>query len=343
MDTKEERCPSCGHPYEKNKRLGVAKTWSVSGKDVFCINCQERRFNQLVAATDDEFLALYFNCLFFDRPFDVTTAKEVMAESISVPHWAMYIKKMHEKKMLIHGKEFVTFRDVQTGLDPRLPNLIDGSDRYECKAASGRWGMKFTEGGTVPYTSAETRELDTMYAEQAAEYKGTMTQRVDMAIREICICRLEWKKCVGAGDANGAKKYSDMIKDAMTREGLRANDAKPTETMRVDSLIDRLERRGAMTNGSLVGKKQLLEILAADHPQYKTSLDVVDAMMMAIINTMRRNNGQSELDELPRTAQITDDFGELLPEPTDEERRTMSDIGMITPRREGQPWKLTED
>lgn len=342
MNAIEEICPSCGKPYEKSARFGASGTWSISGKDIYCLDCQERRFNQIVAAVDDELIALYLCCLFFDRPFNENIAQEVTKEFDNIPHWTLYIKKMRDNKRLISGKKYLPFRNTETNLDPRLVNIIDKSERYERKAVGGRWGMKFTEGGTVPYTDAEIRELDRMYEEQAAEYKGAMTQRVDMAIREICICRLEWKKCVGAGDSGGAKKYSDMIKDAMAREGLRANDAKPTETMRVDSLIDRLERKGAMTNGSLVGKKQLLEILAADHPQYRTSLDVVDAMMMAIINTMRRNNGQSDLDELPLSAQISDDFGELLTEPTEAEKKTMADIGVMPPRREGQPWRLED-
>lgn len=345
METKKERasCPACGQPFVKGSRLGASEIWSVTKRDFYCLNCQERKFNQLLADTDDEYLALYFNCLFFDRPFDSITAKEVMAEPLMEPHWNLYLKKLKDKGLLIVGQKFMSFRSTDTGLDPRLLQEVSNSERYDRRAASnGRWGMKFTDGGTVPYTKDEVSELDRMYTEQASEYKGAMTQRVDMAIREICVCRLEWKKCVGAGDANGAKKYSDMIKDAMTREGLRANDAKPTETMRVDSLIDRLERKGAMTDGSLVSRQQLINILAQDHPQYKTSLDVVDAMMMAIINTMRRNNGQSELDELPFEAQIQDDFNELMGEQTEAEKKTMSEIGMAKPRREGEPWKITE-
>ena len=332
-------CPSCGKPYTDLNRYGASDMWSAGKKDIFCLNCQERKFNQVLAATDDELIAFYFNCLYFNRPFDVSAAKEIIAEPLKQGHWVGYLKRLREKKLLTEGRKYRDFRDADTGLDPRLVNIIGESERYERKASSsghgGRWGVKFVGADeAVPYTPMEIKELDSMYAEQAAEYKGSITQRVDMAIREICVCRMEWKKCVGVGDAAGAKKYSDMIKDVMARESLRANDAKPTETMRIDSLIDRLERKGAMVDGSLVGRKQLLEILAADHPQYRTSLDVVDAMMMAIVNTMRRNSGQSELDTLPITAQITDDFGELMSEPTEQEKRAMEDIGVVRPVRD---------
>ena len=344
----KDRCPVCGKEYAPNTRYGASGMWSAEGKDIFCLDCQERKFNQIFADTGDEFLTIYFCCLFFNRPWNAVKAKEAMNvnEPGTEPHWLLYLKKMKEAGLLNSGETFCDFRDPTTSLDPRLPTVISGSEVYEMKTLlSGRWGAKFTdEGITVPYSENEIRELDRMYEEQAAEYKGVaMTQRLDMAIREICVCRLEWKKCVGAGDANGAKKYSDMIKDAMAREGLRATDTKPIENMRVDSLIDRLEKKGAIQNGTIVGKKRLLEILAADHPQYRTSLDVIDQMMMAIINTARRNNGQSDFDELPYSAQITDDFEELMKSPTEEEKKVMTEIGIERPRREGEPLRIEEN
>lgn len=347
--SEKECCPVCGRPYTVKTRFGASDMWSAEGKDIFCLDCQERKFNQILADTGDEFLSLYFCCLFFNRPWDAVVAKDVMG-SVGVdaqePHWTLYMKKMKEAGRLNSARKYYDFRDQETSFDPRLVNVISGSEMYERKAfGSTRWGSKFTdEGATVPYSDNEIRELDRMYDEQAAEYKGgAMTARVDMAIREICICRLEWKKCVGAGDASGAKKYSDMIKDAMAREGLRATDSKPIENLRVDSLIDRLEKKGALQNGTIVGRKRLLDILAEDHPKYRTSLDVVDAMMMAIVNTARRNNGQSDFDELPVTAQISDDFDELMKHPTDEEKRVMTEIGAGRPRREGEFPKFGED
>lgn len=347
--SEKECCPVCGRPYTVKTRFGASDMWSAEGKDIFCLDCQERKFNQILADTGDEFLSLYFCCLFFNRPWDAVVAKDVMG-SVGVdaqePHWTLYMKKMKEAGRLNSARKYYDFRDQETSFDPRLVNVISGSEMYERKAfGSTRWGSKFTdEGATVPYSDNEIRELDRMYDEQAAEYKGgAMTARVDMAIREICICRLEWKKCVGAGDASGAKKYSDMIKDAMAREGLRATDSKPVENLRVDSLIDRLEKKGALQNGTIVGRKRLLDILAEDHPKYRTSLDVVDAMMMAIVNTARRNNGQSDFDELPVTAQISDDFDELMKHPTDEEKRVMTEIGVGRPRREGEFPKFGED
>lgn len=340
---KKDICPSCGKAFGPRNRLGASPEWSNDKKDWICTDCQERKFNQMIADTEDEFIAIYFCCLFFNRPFDADIALGVIGdEAINSPHWVLYLKRLKDAKKLLYGKEYADFTDNRTGFDPRLISYIDKSKWYTTRndtKRSARWGMKFLDNGeTVPFTDNEIKELDRMYAEQAAEYKGGMTQRVDMAIKEICICRLEWKKCVGTGDANGAKKYSDMIKDAMTREGLRANDAKPMENMRVDSLIDRLEKKGAMVDGALIGRKQLLNLLAEDHPQYSTSLDVVDAMMMAIVNTARRNNGQSDLDELPYTAQIADDFDELMKEPTEEEKKTMAEIGVSRPHREGEPW-----
>ena len=77
-----------------------------------------------------------------------------------------------------------------------------------------------------------------------------------------------------------------------------------------------------------------MKILAAQHGNYNMSLDVVDCMMMCIINTMRKNNGDSELTKLPVSAQVKDAKGELLPELSAAEKKILEGLGMKPPERE---------
>jgi hypothetical protein len=89
-----------------------------------------------------------------------------------------------------------------------------------------------------------------------------------------------------------------------------------------------------MHNGYLVGYDELVKILAAQHGSYNTSLDVVDTIIMCIINTMRKNMGESELSKLPVSAQVNDEKGELLSEMSDVEKKLMEGLGLKPPERE---------
>ena len=102
----KQKCPVCGKEYTPKSRFGADNTWSIEGKDIFCLDCQERKFNQILADTGDEFLTLYFCTLFFNRPWDARIAKDVIAshEVDDDPHWMLYMRKMKEAGQLNSGR-----------------------------------------------------------------------------------------------------------------------------------------------------------------------------------------------------------------------------------------------
>lgn len=198
-----------------------------------------------------------------------------------------------------------------------------------------KWGSRFdADGNSRDYTDAEYRELESYYEIQSAEFNDAITARQEGGVIEVCELRLELKRCIAANDSAGAKRYSDMINSVMSREAMKAGDVKSLEATRIDMLILNLEKKGAIKNHKIVGKDELIELLAKDHPQYHTSRDVVDSIIMAIVNTMKKNNGESELISLPLSAQVDDVFGELLAEPSKNERNAMSQIGVVPPLRD---------
>ena len=322
-------CCCCGKPLTNRNKKGASKKKYKEGFLPYCLDCQQKKFAEIMKYVDSDIMALYITCIMFDTPFYVEDAKELFENDDIAEEWVAYLNAIRQKqKNKDSSGDFYSFSDGDTVMEQVFAEENEEQDK------ENKWGIVFDEDGTErSFTDRELRELETLYREQAAEYKGAITPRVDMSLREICICRLEWKKRVGMGDSQGAKRYMDMIKDAMAREGMRAIDSKPLEQMRIDSIIDNLEKKGFVEKGKIVGKKKLLNLLAKDHPKYHTSLDVVDAMMMQIINTMRKNNGESELSELPVDAQIADVFGELAPEITKEERKNLEDTGVMVPRR----------
>jgi hypothetical protein len=198
-----------------------------------------------------------------------------------------------------------------------------------------KWGSRMdADGNRVDYTDADLNELERLYKNQAAEYGDTMTPRQRGGIIEICTFRLEMNRCIAAGDSAGAKRYSDMINSAMSREAMKAGDVRQLDQTRIDSLIVHLENKGAIRNHKIVGRDELAKILLGDHPKYHTSMDVVDSMLFSIINTMKRNNGEPEITELPLSAQVEDVFGELLSQPTEKELKAMAETGTVPPPRE---------
>lgn len=322
-------CIACGSPLTNKNMKGVSKKRYKSGALPYCLDCQQKRYNEIKDYVESELIALYITCIVFDTPFYMEIGKKMFEDEDLTNAWITYLGLVRdEKKNRTNDGDFCCFDDGETEMEDVFAEENSQTDR------ENKWGMFFDESGEEKrYSQRELQELESIYREQAAEYKGAITPRVDMSLREICICRLEWKKCVGMGDTQGAKRYMDMIKDAMTREGMRATDSKPLEAMRIDSIIDNLEKKGFVENGKIVGKRKLLDLLAKDHPKYHNSLDVVDAMMMQIINTMRKNNGESELTELPIDAQISDVFGELLTTPSSQEKKNLEDTGVVIPRR----------
>ena len=197
-----------------------------------------------------------------------------------------------------------------------------------------KWGSRLdADGKRTAYSDEDLEELERLYKNQAAEYSA-MTPRQKSGVIEICIMRLEMFRCMAVGDSAGAKRYSDMIKSVMDREAMKAGDVKQLEATRIDSLIVNLENKGAIRDGKIVGRDKLAEILLKDHPKYHTSMDVVDSMLFAIINTMKKNNGESEITSLPLSAQVEDVFEELQKKPTERELKAMAETGIVPPKRD---------
>ena len=199
-----------------------------------------------------------------------------------------------------------------------------------------KWGRNFAndEGKMRDYTDSEIDELERIYRMLSAEYKGGMTPRIEYSLRKIVKLELEQQKAMAKGDSQEAKRYADIIKDVKKAEGMNVGDTKPMENMKIDSIIDAMEKKGLARDGRIVDMPELLRILSGARHRYDTSLDVVDEMMFAIINTMRRNNGDSELSELPLTAQVKDEKRELEPRMTPQERRDSGALGVIPPLRQ---------
>ena len=95
---------------------------------------------------------------------------------------------------------------------------------------------------------------------------------------------------------------------------------KDAEAPKIDTVITALERHGMAKDGKLLSYNELLPILQADHAHYPMSHDMLDYILLAMVNTIRGNEGAGELAEVPASLQVDAMFGELEPELTEDER-----------------------
>lgn len=189
-----------------------------------------------------------------------------------------------------------------------------------------RWNHEW--GETVSDT--DCKKLDQTYDMIAEEYRPNITKRLELNLRDLAKIRLLRDRAIEEGNSSAVKQYTDSIDKIMASESMKAGDVKPVEALRPDALIDRLEKKGV----TLMSQEEVARYINGDKGKYRTSIDIVDFIMLKWMNTFRNNNGESELGMLPKSLQVEDLYGELQPRITDREADAMADLGEIVPPRE---------
>ena len=165
--------------------------------------------------------------------------------------------------------------------------------------------------------------LDQTHEMLAEEYRPNITSRMELNLRTLAKLYYLRDKAIESDDSAAIKRHTDSIDKIMGSESMRAGDIKPTEALRTDALIDRLEKKG-VTLFSQDG----------DKGKYATSIDIVDFIMSKWQNTMRINSGEPEIGILPKLLQVEDVHGELQPHITRKESDILADLGEVVPPRE---------
>lgn len=189
-----------------------------------------------------------------------------------------------------------------------------------------RWNHEW--GESVPDT--DCKKLDQTYDMIAEEYRPNITKRLEINLRDLAKIRLLRDKAIEEGNSSAVKQYTDAIDKIMASESMKAGDTRPTEALRPDALIDRLEKKGV----TLYSQEEVARYINGDKGKYKTSLDIVDVIMLKNYNTFRQNNGESEIGMVPKSLQVEDLYGELQPRITKKEADTLAELGEVVPPRE---------
>ncbi len=234
-------------------------------------------------------MAIFCMCAVYNVPY--YTPVDIGAES-----WEEYVE--------ILSGDSGTFLTGNIDVDYAIKGGIPDSER---------WAMLWGEGDEDnPYTDMDYRRLDQLfktYSARLVSLGGYDAQQED-TLRNCCKMRLLADKCLAKGTKESVAMCTQLnkaIQTELSSEGLRKVDSVKQQEVRIDSIVDALERAGFVENGKIKTYEEVLDIclarlgalgVAPSH-KYPYTLDAADQMMFMIANNMYDNDDLPEIAELP--------------------------------------------
>lgn len=302
------------------------------------LTAQQERYDAIARATSDS-LALFYCCIEFDRPFDMLA---VPKEPDVGEKWIAYLDNLRLKKLDTRRGEPLGFLDGLTDITKIFGEGLSAGEFTKAvgneKSARNRkvgtaqqrknWGDNSAKN---PYTSEDYDELDRIYEALASDLMaaGGVSVKQEFILRDCAKMTLDRDKMRAIGQYDKAAKLNKMVQDNLSSEGLRKRDAKPIDDLRIDGIVDRLEKAGLLKNGKQCSPDEMFEILFHRRPKYSYTKDAAEQILLYIANTTRVNDGLSELPTLPSEMRLRDDLGEFAEEPDEQEKETYKELGIV--------------
>ena len=335
-------CVNCGAPLNTDTGTLASPDWYKDTRFIhYCRECQRAQFVDYADYVGVD-MAFYLCCAAYNLPFipdAIPTGRNRDGEALET-FWELYLEnlKMLDQDVTDSG-EPAAFSDGMTDLSvifdgkvPARPMFAGGltvsgaAEKLEgTRAQRKNWGLA--------YKTQEYKELDRLYGIQSGKYKDAgIDDELEYNLREICKLQLLYSQQLAAGDSVKEAKETYNIISKMRADQKKREDS--AETIKIDTVITALERHGMAKDGRLLSYDELLPVLQADHAHYPMSHDMLDYILLAILNTIRVNEGAGELVELPESLQVEPMFHELEPEMSERERKLVAEVGFAPIRRE---------
>ena len=302
------------------------------------LTAQQERYDAIARATSDS-LALFYCCIEFDRPFDMLA---VPKEPDVGEKWIAYLDNLRLKKLDTRRGEPLGFLDGLTDITKIFGEGLSAGEFTKAvgneKSARNRkvgtaqqrknWGENSAKN---PYTSEDYDELDRIYEALSSDLMaaGGVSVKQEYILRDCAKMTLDRDKMRAIGQYDKAAKLNKMVQDNLSSEGLRKRDAKPIDDLRIDGIVDRLEKAGLLKNGKQCSPDEMFEILFHRRPKYSYTKDAAEQILLYMANTTRVNDGLSELPTLPPDMRLRDDLGEFAEEPDEQEKETYKELGIV--------------
>lgn len=319
MDRTGTYCGTCGKTLNDRNAIKIKGAYYCE-----CRVCAGKRFESLCDILTSGKEALYAMCAVMDIPFEPEKARKSRIGLLET--FVKYLDAVNLEEGFANTKGA-----AQIVIEGPMKKSGAKNDKINEEKRREAWRTKWGSGLTDP----EYEELDRKYEVESHEFKGNLTPRIEKNLIALSKLDVEFDRAVRTGDFDTANRITDIIKKTRDMESLRASDDKPNEEMRVDAIVDALERRGAMTDGTLLSRDDLLKWIAeSTRSHYQTSLDIIDTVMMVAENARRRTDGERVLSTVPDYLQVRDQYGELEIGMTEQEKGVMKELGRMPPRRE---------
>lgn len=302
------------------------------------LTAQQERYDAIARATSDS-LALFYCCIEFDRPFDMLA---VPKEPDVGEKWVAYLDNLRLKKLDTRRGEPLGFLDGLTDITRIFGEGLSAGEFTKAvgneKSARNRkvgtaqqrknWGENSAKN---PYTSEDYDELDRIYEALSSDLMaaGGVSVKQEFILRDCAKMTLDRDKMRAIGQYDKAAKLNKMVQDNLSSEGLRKRDAKPIDDLRIDGIVDRLEKAGLLKNGKQCSPDEMFEILFHRRPKYSYTKDAAEQILLYMANTTRVNDGLSELPTLPPDMRLRDDLGEFAEEPDEQEKESYKELGIV--------------
>lgn len=302
------------------------------------LTAQQERYDAIARATSDS-LALFYCCIAFDCPFDMLA---VPKEPDVGEKWIAYLDNLRLKKLDTRRGEPLGFLDGLTDITKIFGEGLSAGEFTKAvgneKSARNRkvgtaqqrknWGENSAKN---PYTSEDYDELDRIYEALSSDLMaaGGVSVKQEFILRDCAKMTLDRDKMRAIGQYDKAAKLNKMVQDNLSSEGLRKRDAKPIDDLRIDGIVDRLEKAGLLKNGKQCSPDEMFEILFHRRPKYSYTKDAAEQILLYMANTTRVNDGLSELPTLPPDMRLRDDLGEFAEEPDEQEKETYKELGIV--------------
>lgn len=337
--TEDAFCVSCGRPLNKYIGRKAPLEWYAATEFAhYCIDCQECYYEAVAEKTGDA-LAYFYCCVAFNVPFEIESIPR--EEKLKSP-WIEYLDQVRRNARTRKEEKTRGFLDGITDITKAFGADLEKGEFAQVLSIEA-FGKK-NKPGTIkqretwgpgpskkPYTAEDYQELDRIYRALSADLnaQGGLSDKQEYILRDCTSLELEKQKYIEAGLIDKAQKLNNMIQTNLASENLRKKDEKPIEDIRVDSIVEALEKKGYMKNGKLLSYEKLLDKLRGDTPKYPYTKDAADQMLLHIINTSRANDGMPEFSVLPDEYRLEDEHGEFAKMPSDKEKEAYEKLGII--------------
>lgn len=337
-------CVECGAALTSINSHAVPEDFNRHyGCSHLCIDCEQRYFERLAKTVRSYTMALFYCCIAYNVPFDINLVPEF--ERTQEP-WKAYLQAVNVSGRSNINGEIAGFGDGMTDIralfkpsqnkkikpeSETAPNVPvyspNGTDRQR-----NEWG----EG----YDGKTYAELDHMYEAFKGDYPMA-TSKQTYILHEAVKLYYDSDRARREGKTTDAARLAKMADDRLASEQMRKKDEKPIEQVRIDAVVDALEKHGYMTNGKLLSYDQLIDKIRGDVPKYRYTKDTVDQAILKILNTMACNDGKPELTTLPAELRVTARPGEFAGEPNKKEREAYEKLGLLrmSPIEGDTPWE----